>query len=63
MTKSRNDFIGYDIISSMESNWLTELGTLQCIGEEITLLYIIMIYYIEEVLMLNWLDSIDQESE
>ena len=63
MTKSRNDFIGYDIISSMESNWVTELGTLRCIGEEITLLYIIMIYYIEEVLMLNWLDSIDQDSE
>ena len=42
---------------------MTELGTLQRHGEEITLLYMIMIYYIEEVLMFNWLDSIDQESE
>ena len=49
--------------SCVESNWVTELGTLQCLGEEITILYMIMIYYIEKVLMLNWLDSIDQESE
>ena len=42
---------------------MTELGTLQCIGEEITLLYMIMIYYVEEVLMFNWLDCIDQEWE
>ena len=49
--------------SCVESNWVTELGTLQFLGEEITLLYMIMIYYIEEMLMLNWLDSIDQESE
>ena len=34
----------------MESNWVTELGTLQCLGEEITLLN--MIYYVEEMLTL-----------
>ena len=47
--------------SCMESNWVTELGTLQRLGEEITLLN--MIYCYEEVLTLNWLDCIDQESE
>ena len=36
MTKSRNDFIVYDIISSMESNWVTDFGSLQGLGEEIT---------------------------
>ena len=36
MTKNRNDFIVYDIISSMESNWVTDFTTLQCLGEEIT---------------------------
>ena len=41
---------------------MTELGALQCLGEEITLLYI-MNYYGEEVLTLNSLYSIDQESE
>ena len=47
----------------MESNWVTELGTLQHLGEEFTLLN--MIYYVEEVLTLiiNWLDCIHQESE
>ena len=49
--------------SCVESNWVTELGTLQCLGEEITLLH--MIYYVEEMLtlMINWLDCIDQESD
>ena len=48
--------------SYMESNWVTELGTLQCLGEEITpLLTMYMIYYSEEVLTFNWSDSIDQE--
>ena len=47
--------------SCVESNWVTELGTLQCLGEEFTLLN--MVYYVEEVLTLNWLDCIDQESE
>ena len=49
--------------SCMESNWVTELGTLQRLGEEFTLLN--MIYYVEEVLtlMINLLDCIDQESE
>ena len=36
MTKSRNDFIVYDIISSMESNWVTDLGSLQGLVDEIT---------------------------
>ena len=45
----------------MESNWVTELGTLQHLGEEFTLLN--MIYYVEEVLTLNLLDCIHQESE
>ena len=48
--------------SCMKSNWVTELGTLQCLGEEIKpLLKMYIMYYSEEVLMLNWLDSIDQE--
>ena len=42
--------------SCVESNWVTELGTLQCLGEEFTLLN--MIYCVEEVFTLNWLDSI-----
>ena len=46
--------------SYMESNWVTELGTLQCLGEGITIVY--MIYYCEEVLKLDCLDSIDKES-
>ena len=33
--------------SSMESNWMKELGTLQCLGEEIILLY--TIFYDEEL--------------
>ena len=51
--------------SCMESNWVTEIDTLQCLGEEITPLLTIlyMIYYSEEVLMLNLSDSIDQELE
>ena len=40
---------------------MTELGTLQRLGEEFTLLN--MIYYDEEVLTLNWLDCIHRESE
>ena len=47
--------------SCMESNWVTELGTLQRLGEEFTLLN--RIYYVKEVLMLNWLDCIHQELE
>ena len=40
MTKSRNDFIVYDMISSMESNWVTDLGSLQGLVDEITQLFI-----------------------
>ena len=47
--------------SCMESNWVTELGTLQHLCEEFTLLN--MISYVEAVLTLNWLDCIHQESE
>ena len=45
----------------VESNRVTELGTLQGLGEEFTLLN--MIYYVEVELTLNWLDCIHQESE
>ena len=36
MTKSRNDFIVDNMISNMESNWVTDFGSLQRLGEEIT---------------------------
>ena len=36
MTKSRNDFIVDNMISSMESNWVTDFGSLQHLAEEIT---------------------------
>ena len=41
--------------SCVESNWVTELGTLQYLGEEITplLTALYMIYYSEEVLTFN----------
>ena len=35
MTKSRNDFIVDNIISSMESNSVTDFGSLQRLGEEL----------------------------
>ena len=35
MTNSWSDFIVYDMISSMESNWVTDLESLQCLGEEL----------------------------
>ena len=36
MTTIRNDFIVDSImISSMELNWVTDLGSIQCLGEEI----------------------------
>ena len=47
--------------SCVESNWVTGLETLQRLSEEFTLLN--MIYYVEEVLTLNLLDCIHQESE
>ena len=35
MTKSQNDFIVDNIISSMESNSVTDFGSLQRLGEEL----------------------------
>ena len=35
ITKRLSNFIVYDMISSMESNWVADLGTQQCL-EEIT---------------------------
>ena len=61
MTKSRNDFIVYNTISSMELNWVTDLGTLQCLGEEIERFFWFSV--INEIQMLNCSDSDDQESE
>ena len=49
LAKSRNDSIVQNMITSKESNWMTELDTLQCLGDEITLLLTMyMIYYGEE---------------
>ena len=59
MTKSRNDFIVYNTISSMELNWVTDLGTLQCLGEEIERFFWFSV--INEIQMLNCSDSDDQE--
>ena len=63
------DSIVYNMTSSVESNWVTELYTLECLGEENTLpniavlCYNIILYYIsEEVLMFNWSECIDQQS-
>ena len=49
--------------SSIESNWVTELYTLQCLGEENTLPNVILVlqYINEEVLTLNWSDSTDRQ--
>ena len=35
MTTIRNDFIVGNMISSMESNWVTDFWSIQCLGEEI----------------------------
>ena len=45
LTESRNDSIAQNMTSSMESNWVTELGTLQCLGEEIIPLPIMTILF------------------
>ena len=64
MTKSRNDFIVDNMISSMESNWVTDFGSLQRLGEEITHSHILLKKFVsEELHMLNYLDSDNQASE
>ena len=45
MIKSWIDSIVYNMTSSMESNWVTELETLQCLGEEITPLLTMYVIY------------------
>ena len=64
MTKNRNDFIVYDMISSIESNWVTDLGTLLCLGEEIKHSHVLLKRFVsEEMHVLNCSENDDHKSK